>query len=556
MAAYFVVSRGPSVEPHSTLVIRVRGDLSERQPLGGLNSFFKVGQSVRSVVESLRKAKVDSRISGVIIAPSASQKLWGKIQEIRDAVIDFRESGKPIVAYLEYGGEQGYYIATATNRIYLMPTSTLHLTGLATYEVFLRGVFDNIDAYPDMLHVGEYKTAANRYTEKTFTPAHREMSESLNHDLYEQLISGIASGRQISETQVRAFLDKGPFLPEDAVRVNLVDELAYEDEIYDKVSAAESDQQTIIEDSDYRMVSLSSLGLNKGPRIAVIYVSGVIASGESKFDLTGAQVVGSETLINSIRSVRDDKSIRAIVLRIDSPGGSALASDAIWRELVITREKKPIIASMSDLAASGGYYIAMPAHAIVAQPATLTGSIGIVMGKIIFAGTYEKLGVNIESVSDGRYAEIYSPIRRFSDEERSKIEQQMSTFYDRFVEKVAQARKTTAGRIDKVAQGRVWTGRQAQQLGLVDDLGGLDRALMLAKERAGISLDEEIELIFYPRQKNLFELVSASLAGGSARMPVPLAWASKYQGLNALIASLDLFRRGEPLALMPHVFLR
>ena len=544
------------MEPHSTLVIRVRGDLSERQPLGGLNSFFEVGQSVRSVVESLRKAKVDSRISGVIIAPSTSQNLWGKIQEIRDAVIDFRESGKPIVAYLEYGGEQEYYIATATNRIYLMPTSPLHLTGLATYEVFLRGVLDNIDAYPDMLHVGEYKTAANRYTEKTFTPAHREMSESLNHDLYEQLISGIARGRQIPETQVREFLDEGPFLPEDAVRINLVDELAYEDEIYDKVSAAESDQRTIIKDSDYRMVSLSSLGLNKGPRVAVIYASGVIASGESKFDLTGAQVVGSETLINAIRSVRDDKSVRAIVLRIDSPGGSALASDAIWRELVITREKKPIIASMSDLAASGGYYIAMPAHAIVAQPATLTGSIGVVMGKIIFAGTYEKLGVNIESVSDGRYAEIYSPIRRFSDEERRKIEQQMSTFYDRFVEKVAQARKTTAERIDKVAQGRVWTGRQAQQLGLVDDLGGLDRALMLAKEQAGISLDEEIELIFYPRQRNLLELVSASLVGGSAGIPASLAWVSKYQGLNALIASLDLFRRGEPLALMPYVFLR
>ena len=552
---YFFLSRGPSVDTNSTLMLRIRSDLVERQPLAGLTPFLGSQQTVRSVVDSLRKAKVDSRISGVILAPSGPQALWGKVQEIRDAVLDFRESGKPIVAYLEYGGQQEYYLATASDRIYLMPTSPLDLTGVATYQLFLRGLFDNIGAYPDMLRAGQYKTAANQFTERTFTPAHREMSESLNLDLYEQLISGIADGREMSDTDVLALLDEGPLLPEDAVRVGLVDELAYEDELRDKGPFADADWPTL-EASTYRGVSLSSLGLNRGPRIAVVYVSGIIASGESGFDVTGSQVVGSETLIDAIRSARDDESVRAIVVRIDSPGGAALASDTIWRELMLAREEKPIIASMSDLGASGGYYIAMPAHAIVAQPATLTGSIGVVMGKIIWGGTYEKLGINIEPVSNGRYAEIYSPVRRFSEEERAKVEEQLLAFYDGFVEKAAQARQTSPERINEVAQGRVWTGRQAKEVGLVDDLGGLNRALALAKQRAQIPLDEEVELVIYPRPRSVFELIRASFTAASGMARAPLLPVPADRAWSALTAPLRLFRQGEPLALMPYVFLR
>ena len=553
-ATYFFLSREPSVETNSTLMLRIQGGLVERQPLGGLGPFFGSQQTVRSVVDSLRKAKVDPRISGVILAPSGPQTLWGKLQEIRDAVTDFRESGKPIVTYLEYGGEQEYYLATASDRIFLMPTSPLDLTGVATYELFLRGLLDKIGAYPDMLHAGKYKTAANQYTEETFTAAHREMSESLNLDMYEQLIGGIADGREMPYVDVLALLNEGPLLPPDAVRVGLVDALAYEDEIRDRAPFADADGQEL-DDSDYRQVSLSSLVLNRGQKIAVVYAVGVIVSGSSGFDVTGSQVIGSQTLIESIRAARDDGAVRAIVLRIDSPGGGAFASDVIWRELMLAREEKPLIASMSDLAASGGYYIALPAHAIVAQPATLTGSIGVVMGKVIFGGTYEKLGINIESTSNGRYAEIYSPVRPFSDEERAKVEEQMLAFYDQFVGKVAEARQTTPERIDEVAQGRVWTGRQARRVGLVDDLGGLDRALALAKQRANIPLDEEVQLVVYPRRKGLFELISDSFTvRGMAR--VPLLRRPEEQALSVLTAPLRLFRRGEPLALMPYVFLR
>src|SRR5262249_17619960 len=414
---------------------------------------------------------------------------WGKVQEIRDAVLDFRKSGKPVYAYLQYGGDREYYLATAADRIFLMPSSPLDLTGVATYEVFLRGTLDKIGAYPDFHHIGDYKTAPNQLTEKGYTRAHKEMDESLNRDLYEQLVRGIADGRKKNEADVQHLIDDGPFLPEDALRAGLVDDVLYEDQVEeklrvlaaggDKSAAAASTNERLrkIEGDDYARVSPSAFGLNKGPRIGVIYATGTINSGRSGYDPLSGAVIGADTLIDSIRQARRDSSLRAIVIRIDSPGGSATASGAIWRELMIARKDRadrPIVASMSDLAASGGYYIALPAEVIVAQPSTLTGSIGIFGGKVVTGGVYEKLGANIGSTSIGRHAEIDSPARPFNAEELRKLQEELQAFYDQFVEKVAQSRHTTPDKIDQVAQGRVWTGRQAKENGLVDVLGGLD----------------------------------------------------------------------------------
>ena len=245
-------------------------------------------------------------------------------------------------------------------------------------------------------------------------------------------------------------------------------------------------------------------------------------------------------------------------MRIDSPGGSAIASDVIWRELSLTRDVKPVIASMSDVAASGGYYIAVPAHAIVAQPATLTGSIGVVSIKFVIDGTLEKLGVNIEGVAQGRYAGMYSPVRQFSPEERAKMLEVMQATYDAFVEKAAAGRNTTPEKIDAIAQGRVWTGNQAKQLGLVDELGGLDRALALAKQRAKIPQDAEVELVIYPPKKSFFEVLADPFGRSSEGMGAirALLGLSDRQVLNTLTAPLRVFRRGEPLAIMPNVFVR
>ena len=554
VATAVFLGRQPPVGSNSTLVLRLGGDLQEVEPGGLVNSFMEPPPTVRSVVESLRKAKVDRRVTSVIIRPTGTASLWAKVQEVRDAIVDFKTSKKPIIAYLEYGGEQEFYLASACDKVFLMPTASLDLTGIASYELFLRGTLDKIGAYPDAMHIGEYKTASNQMTERTFTPAHREMAESLNRDLYEQLVRGIASGRGKQESEVRQLVDHGPFLPEDAVRAGLIDDVAYEDELDDKVALGVGTTR-FLEHHEYRSVSATSLGLNRGPRIAVLYAAGIISSGESSYDSPQGEVLGSDTFIRYLRKARSDDSIKAIVLRIDSPGGSAIASDVIWREVQLTRAVKPVIASMSDVAASGGYYIAMPAHKIVAEPATLTGSIGVVMVKFVIDGTLKKLGINMESVSQGRYANLYSPIRPFSPEERAKIQEQMQATYDAFVEKAAAGRQTTPEKIDAIAQGRVWTGRQARQIGLVDELGGLTRALALAKEQAKIGRDAEVELVVYPPKRSLYESLANPF--GTAERGALL---SAFLGLNerrtlaTLTAPLRVFRRGEPLAIMPNVF--
>jgi len=550
------VGREPQVPSNSTLVLRIGGDLNEMEPGGVLGPFIEGPPTVRSVVEMLRKAKTDKRITSLIVKPSGAGALWGKVQEVRDAVADFRRSGKPVVAYLEYGGEQEYYLATACDKVFLMPAATLDLTGMASYELFLRGTLDKIGAYPDTLHIGTYKTAGNTLTEHTYTPAHREMAESLNNDMYEQLVRGIADGRKKSEADVKTLIDHGPFLPEDALRAGLVDDLAYEDELDDKVTLA-AGKSRFVDMNEYRQVSAGSLGLNRGPKIAVIYATGIITSGRSSHDTTGGQVAGSETLVEYLRKARADSSVRAIVLRVDSPGGSALASDVIWREVFLTKNQKPLVASMSDVAASGGYYISMPAHAIVAEPATLTGSIGVVLTKFVIDGTLKKLGMNLEGVSQGRYANMYSPVRPFSPEERARMVESMQATYDTFVEKAAQGRNTTPERIDAIGQGRVWTGRQAKEIGLVDELGGLDRAVALAKQRAKIAQDTEVELVIYPPKKSFYDLLRDPLGNADrASMLASLLGFGNPKVVQAIATPLQVFRRGEPLALMPNVFVR
>ena len=560
---WIVTSRQPTVAEHSTLVLDLRTDLREASPDDVVQQFLagRQPQTLSAVIENLRKAKIDKRIGAVIITPSGLQApLWGKVQELRDAIVDFRRSGKPAIAYLEYGDDRTYYLATACSQIFLMPTSSLDLNGLASYDLFLRGTLDKFGVYPDFLHIGAYKTAANTFTEKTYTPAHREMSESLNRDMFDQLVRGIADGRKKNAADVQALIDQGPFLASEALRAGLVDGLAYYDQLDDRLKLPGGGDREV-NTREYANVAARSLGLNKGPRIALIYAAGVIVSGESGYDAMSGPVLGSDTLIRHIRQVRDDGSIKAIVVRVDSPGGSAVASDAIWRELVITRDQKrdrPLVVSMSDLAASGGYYIAMAAPHIVAQPATLTGSIGIVAGKLVTGGTWGKIGANIESISSGRNAEIYSPARPFNDSERAELTASLESFYKQFVEKAAQARRMPFAKVDAVAQGRVWTGRQAKEIGLVDELGGLDRAIAVAKQRARIPADSDVEVVVYPPRRNVYELIAESFqaedrAGLALSALLP---AQDRRELAFLTAPLRLFRSGEPLALMPYMSIR
>jgi protease-4 len=565
IGAWMVMLRGPSVPDHSTLILRIGGELVETPPndvVGQLTGGSRA-QTVRGYVDALRRAKEDPRIDSVLIIPTPFESpFWGKVQEIRDAVLDFRKSGKRISAYLEYAGEREYYLASAAEKIYLVPTSSIDVTGMATYELFLKGTLDKLGAQADFEKIGDYKTAPNQLTQTTFTPAHREMTESLTRDMYEQLVRAIADTRKKTVEDVRALIDEGPFLARDAHRLGLVDALAYEDQLDDHGAVSKN---STVEGESYGRSRRSLPGRNAA-RIAVIYVSGIINSGESGFDPLNGDVAGSTRLVKAIRSARADDSVRAIVVRIDSPGGSSIASDVIWRELTITKNEKPsrpLVASMSDLAASGGYYVAVAAPHIVAQPATLTGSIGIYGGKFITGGTFNKFGANIESVVIGRNAGIASPDRPFTDTEREKLRAQMRDFYDGFLQKVASSRKMTVEQVDKLGQGRVWTGAQAQQNGLVDALGGLDRAIALAKDRAGISPDTDVEVVTYPARRTLAELLVEQLSGagndrqleGVVSLLSGLRTAER-RALGVLLAPARLFNPGEPLALMPMGFLR
>ena len=567
VALYFMVSTGPRVPGRSTLVLRPGGELVE---LVADDVLQFVGPSesrtVRGYVEALRKAKVDERITAVLLAPRPlTSPFWGKVQELHEAILDFKTSGKPVYAFLEYGGDREYYLATAADKIFLVPTATLDLTGVASYEVFLRGTLDWIGTFPDLLHIGDYKTAVNVFTEKTFTPAHKEMSVSLNRDQFDQLVRAIADGRRKPEGEVRTAIDEGPLLPEHALRHGLVDDLAYEDELDDLLG--DPGTLKLVETEDYANITWESLGVRRRSKIALLNAVGAITSGRSGYDPVNGPVMGSDSFVEYIRRIRGDSSIRAIILRVDSPGGSSTASDVIWRELMITKSgtnPRPIIVSMSDLAASGGYYIAMAGDVIVAQPGTLTGSIGIYSGKYVTGGTFDKLGANIEATSTGRHAEIYSPDRRFTEEERAKVMESMQAFYDQFVEKVAEARQTTPEKIDQIAQGRVWTGQQAKQVGLVDELGGLHTAIAAAKQRAKIPADEDVELVVYPPRRSFYEVLSESLdqpagarhAASAAEAIMNVLGPRDRSILAAILAPSRLFRSGEVLAHMPYVFLR
>jgi protease-4 len=553
---FLLVGREPTVASGSTLILNVQDDLNEIPPpyaLGGVVGLR--APTLRALVDNLRKAKVDARIAAVLVKPTnLSSAYWAKLQEVHDAIADYRRSGKPAMAFLEYGGTSEYYVATACDRIYMVPTSPLDLTGLASYTLFLRGTLDKIGAYPDFLRIGDYKTAPNQLTEKTFTPAHREMSESLNGDFFDQLVQAIAEGRKKDASQIRTLIDNGPFLPDEALSEGLIDDLMYEDQALTKLPSGPA--RTIASD-EYARIDSASLGLGGKTRLAVIYAVGLITSGKSGFDPLNGSIIGSDTLVEYIRRVRKDSSIKAVVLRIDSPGGSSVASDVIWRELKMLGDAKPLVASMSDLAASGGYYIAVAAPDIVAQPGTLTGSIGIYGGKVVTKGTYEKLGMNVDVVSTGRHAEMNSPVRPFTDEERRRFGDELEAFYEQFVEKVAEARRMKPEDVDAIAQGRVWTGRQARKLGLVDALGGLDRAIALAKQRAKIPAGEGVELVVYPPKKSVYELLTESFSAMDERAAIAaLLGINDRRAVSLLTAPLRVFRAGEPLALMPMAFVR
>ena len=482
-------------------------------PLSAVLSRRKI--RLTDVIEGLRRARQDDRVRALVVKVGGGQIGLARMQEIREAVAGFRESGKLAVAWAETFGEfthgnVPYYLATAFDRIYLQPSGSVGLTGVAVEQLFLHDALAKIGVAFQSAKRYEYKSAADALTERGFTPAAREATERLAVSVAEQISAAIAERRGMTVEDARALLDRGPFLAADALSEGLVDALGYRDEVYADVrkeAGADAVLQYVARYQRAHILAQRARQLSKQRErfVAVIYASGPIKSGRTTRSPLGGGAMGSDTVSAALRSARHDERARAVLLRVNSPGGSAVASDTIWREVVRIRAAgKPVVVSMGDVAASGGYYISMAADIIVAQPGTLTGSIGVILGKPVLADALERAGITTDSVSVGTGATMFAPTHPFTDEEWQRINTWLDAVYRDFTEKVASGRRMPADRVDQVARGRVWTGADAAGNGLIDELGGLQTAAEIARRRAGLPADAPLRV--YPRLTPLDQL--------------------------------------------------
>src|SRR6266571_3585122 len=508
----------PSIRDNSVLALKISGPLPDYVPEDPIRKLFGgQPQSLSSLLGQFRKAKVDKRISAVLLDIDMPEEGWAKAEEIRAAIADFRTSGKPVYAFMEMGLNKDYYVASACDKIFLPPPGDLFSIGLAADVMFFRGSLDKLGIYPDIYQIGKYKSAADMFTQKQMTDAHREFMNSLLDDLFGRFVEAITKARNKSPEEVKALIDNAPYNAAQAKDAGLIDGALYRDEVEKELKKRlgyqYSDELHIAKAGDYRQISQESLVLNKGEKIAVVYAAGDIVSGRSQFGSDGETTIGSDSLVRTIEEARDDKGVKAIVLRIDSPGGSGLASDIIWRAIESAKEKKPVVVSMSDVAASGGYYIACNANKIVAEPSTITGSIGVVGGKPVIKGFYDWIGVTNEYVLRGNNAGMFRESEKFSDSERQKWIEFLTTTYDDFTTIVAKGRNKEQKYIDSIGQGRVWTGREGKEKGLVDEYGGLDRAIEAAKQLAHIPADRGVQRIIRPQPPSFLEQLMNTSGG-------------------------------------------
>jgi len=500
----------PSVADGSTLILELDGDIPERPPVEFPIPFLqqRTPPTVADIWTTLHKAAVDGRIRAIVFEPRDLQIGWAKLQEIRDDLVTFRKSGKPIYAYLKTPGTREYYLATAANRIYMDPEDELNLKGMRFELMYFRKTLDKLGVQVEIEHAGKYKDFGDMFTRTSMSPETKEVLTSILDGLYDNLVQTITAARKKTPDQIRGTIDQGPFLSKEAKGQGLIDGLLYEDQMYDEVKEklAGGDLKKLSL-HDYLKVPASSVGLGGKQRIALVTGQGGISRGDDGGDFSGDSGIESEGFDRILRRVGNDSDIKGVVVRIDSPGGEVFASDAIWREMNLLSKKKPTVVSMSDTAASGGYYIAMTGDPIVAYPGTITGSIGVVFGKANLHGLYDKVGVTKELLARGRFADIDSDYQPLSPAAREKLRSAIDENYRSFVTKVATARRRKFDEIEPLAQGRVWLGSQAKANGLVDELGGLDRAIELVKEKAKIPRGERVNLVAYPAKRSIFDVM-------------------------------------------------
>lgn len=534
----------PIVDDNSYLVMNISGGLPEYVAPDPFEEFTgRSPMDLRKIRENLEKAAVDERINGVVFNLGFIQTGYAKINELHKLIDTYKQSGKKIYAFMEFGVTKSYLVATACDSIFMPESSNLFITGLGAGVMYFKGLFDKIGIEADFVHIGKHKDAPNSFTDDKMPQDQRMVLDDLLDQFYDTVVNTISQKRGIPKTEILDLINNtSGFTADSAVNAGLIDATLYENELADLFNYNNATPKKL-NGATYAAVPISSLDIRNKSRIAVIHVSGTIASGNDVNDPIMGKLAGASTIVDDINSAAESRSTKAIIIRIDSPGGSAIAADQIWKAITTAAEIKPVIASISDYGASGGYYIAMAADTILNNPMSIVGSIGVFSGKFSTEKLYKKIGLNEEILLRGKNAALFSTNSLWSESERAVIQRLMEEFYKSFVTKVAASRNMTYEQADKVAQGRVWTGKQGLDKGLIDISGTFYDAVELAKQMAGIERDESVRLSYYPKEKGffteLYNLVSVRFNKFELIRENELTFITKFQN--------------KPLALLPYV---
>ncbi|CAO2818423.1 unnamed protein product [Amaranthus hypochondriacus] len=544
------------VKKGSVLTMKLRGQISDQ-----LKSRFSQGLSLPQICENFIKAAYDPRISGVYLHIEPLNCGWGKVEEIRRHILDFRKSGKFVVGYLPVCGEKEYYLACACEEVYAPPSAYFRLYGLSVQASFLGGIFEKVGIEPQIERIGKYKSAGDQLARKSISEENREMLTTLLDNIYGNWLDKISAAKGKSKDEVEKFVNEGVYQIQSLKEEGWITNINYDDEVIsmlkERLGIQKEKKLPMVDYRRYSGVKKWTLGLSDGKeRIAVIRASGSISRVRSPLSSPMSGIV-AEQLIEKIRSVKESKRYKAVIIRIDSPGGDALASDLMWREIRLLAAEKPVIASMVDVAASGGYYMAMGTGTIVAENLTLTGSIGVVTGKFNLGKLYEKIGFNKEIISRGKFAELTAAEQRpFRPEEAELFAKSAQHAYAQFRDKAASSRSMPIDKMEENAQGRVWTGGDAASRGLVDAIGGMSRAVAIAKQKANIPQEQPVTLVELSRPSaSLPEILSgigSTLIGVDTTLKVLLQELSSLEGVQArmdgiIFEKLDQGSFGNPI---------
>jgi len=545
----------PQVPDAGILVMNLEGavpeGLADTPPIPAL-----ARQTPMAVVEwwsVLRAAGRDSRVKALLVRPRHVGAGWGKLQELRAGIEAFKKSGKPVYAWLETPGLREYYLASAADRIYLAPEDFLNVKGLSIQAMYYRGTLDKLGIQFDVEHMGKYKDAGDMFTRKDMSPETKEALNALLDGVWNNATTTIGASRRMRPEQFRALVDQAPWLAPFAVKNGLVDELSYLPAVQKALARKVGLQEPVLISPQLLQGDLRRP--EKSQRVAFLVAEGDILRGAVSSPFGQDLGLTPAPIAKLVKEIGDDPTIKGVIVRVESPGGDAIASDEILESLKELARKKPVVISMSDVAASGGYYIAMTGDQVVAYPGTITGSIGVIYGKANLKGLYDKLGISTDTLKRGKFADIDSETQPLTPEARKKLRESIESIYNGFLKRVADGRKTTVDKIEPLAQGRVWIGNDALRIHLVDELGGIDRAVEMVQRKAKLPLDRDVRLVVYPGRKSFWQWVmgmgdSSTYADYAAFSSMtPEAWALRHAGTQS---GLLPFLQGGMLRVMPY----